>query len=95
MGNQEALRCIYTAYFKSRNNYDDQLARDMDQIKDSVSIGHNLDGDFGRKQCLHDLEIIPDLQKAPDLLKKRGDTDTDVRNLMHSNWLRFLKKASA
>jgi len=67
----------------------------MYQIEDAVSIGYNLDSDFGRKQCLHDLEIIPDLQKVPDLFKKRGYTDTDVRNLMHSNWLRFPKKAWA
>ncbi|KLT65452.1 dipeptidase [Pedobacter sp. BMA] len=60
-----------------------------------VGIGSDLDGAFGREQCPYDLETIADLQKVPDLFKKRGYTDTDVENLMHGNWLRFLRKAWA
>ncbi|GGE41740.1 membrane dipeptidase [Pedobacter psychrotolerans] len=60
-----------------------------------VGIGSDLDGAFGKEQCPYDLETIADLQKVPDLFKKRGYTDTDVENLMHGNWLRFLKKAWA
>jgi len=41
------------------------------------------------------LETIADLQKIPSLLKKRGYTETDVENMMHGNWLRFLRKAWA
>ncbi|WP_406826521.1 dipeptidase [Pedobacter sp. KACC 23697] len=60
-----------------------------------VGIGSDLDGAFGKEQCPYDLETIADLQKVPDLFKKRGYTDADVENLMHGNWLRFLKKAWA
>jgi len=58
-----------------------------------VGIGSDLDGAFGKEQCPYDLETIADLQKVPDLFRKRGYTDTDVENLMHANWLRFLRKA--
>jgi membrane dipeptidase len=33
------------------------------------------------------------LQKLPDLLSKRGYPDADIRNILHGNWLRFLRKA--
>ncbi|QEC74477.1 dipeptidase [Mucilaginibacter ginsenosidivorax] len=58
-----------------------------------VGMGTDLDGAFGREQCPYDLETIADLQKVPDLLKKRGYTDVDIENMMHGNWLRFLRKA--
>jgi membrane dipeptidase len=58
-----------------------------------VGIGSDLDGAFGREQCPYDLETIADLQKVPALLKKRGYTETDVKNMMHGNWLRFLRNA--
>jgi membrane dipeptidase len=60
-----------------------------------VGMGTDLDGAFGREQCPYDLETIADLQKVPDLLKKRGYTDLDIENMMHGNWLRFLRKAWA
>ena len=60
-----------------------------------VGIGSDLDGAFGKEQCPYDLETIADLQKIPALFKRRGYTDTDVENLMHGNWLRFLRKAWA
>jgi membrane dipeptidase len=60
-----------------------------------VGIGSDLDGAFGKEQCPYDLETIADLQKIPALFKKRGYTDADVENLMHGNWLRFLRKAWA
>lgn len=60
-----------------------------------VGMGSDLDGAFGREQCPYDLETIADLQKVPDLLKKRGYTDQDIENMMHGNWLRFLRKAWA
>lgn len=58
-----------------------------------IGMGTDLDGAFGREQCPYDLETIADLQKVPDLLKKRGYTDGDIDNMMHGNWLRFLKNA--
>jgi membrane dipeptidase len=58
-----------------------------------VGMGTDLDGAFGKEQCPYDLETIADLQKVPDLLKKRGYTDVDIDNMMHGNWLRFLRNA--
>jgi membrane dipeptidase len=58
-----------------------------------VGIGSDLDGAFGREQCPYDLETIADLEKVPALLKKRGYTYEDIENMMHGNWLRFLRKA--
>lgn len=60
-----------------------------------VGIGSDLDGAFGKEQCPYDLETIADLQKIPDLFRQKGYTETDVENLMHGNWLRFLRKAWA
>ncbi len=58
-----------------------------------TGIGTDLDGAFGREQCPFDLETISDLQKIPALLKARGYTPADIENMMHGNWLRFLKGA--
>jgi membrane dipeptidase len=60
-----------------------------------VGMGTDLDGAFGREQCPYDLETIADLQKVPALLKQRGYTDDDINNMMHGNWLRFLRNAWA
>jgi membrane dipeptidase len=58
-----------------------------------VGIGSDLDGAFGKEQCPADLETIADLQKIPGLLAKRGYKNSDIENVMHGNWLRFLRKA--
>jgi membrane dipeptidase len=58
-----------------------------------VGIGSDLDGAFGREQCPYDLETIADLQKVPALLTKRGYKEQDIQNMMHGNWLRFLRNA--
>ncbi|HYJ62179.1 MAG TPA: membrane dipeptidase, partial [Parafilimonas sp.] len=58
-----------------------------------VGIGSDLDGAFGKEQCPHDLETIEDLNKIPSLLMKRGYSNKDIENIMHGNWLRFLRKA--
>jgi len=58
-----------------------------------VGIGSDLDGGYGREQCPYDLETIADLQEVPALLSKRGYTTPDIENMMHENWLRFLRKA--
>ena len=60
-----------------------------------VGMGTDLDGAFGREQCPYDLETIADMQKVPDLLAKRGYTKPDIENMMHGNWLRFLRTAWA
>jgi membrane dipeptidase len=58
-----------------------------------VGIGTDLDGAFGKEQCPYDLETIADLQNIPALLTKRGYSRKDTENIMHGNWLRFLRKA--
>lgn len=58
-----------------------------------VGIGSDLDGAFGKEQSPVDIETIADISKIPGLLKKRGYTETDIRNVMHGNWLRFLQNA--
>lgn len=58
-----------------------------------IGIGSDLDGAFGTEQSPYDLETIADLQKIPDLLRKRGYSEEDVKKVMHGNWLNFLKKA--
>ncbi|OQP61317.1 peptidase M19 [Niastella vici] len=57
-----------------------------------VGIGTDLDGAFGKEQTPYDLETIADLQKIPTLLIKRGYTHADIENVMHGNWLRFLRR---
>jgi membrane dipeptidase len=58
-----------------------------------VGIGSDLDGAFGREQCPYDLETIAGLQKLIPLFYKRGYSKQDVENIMHGNWLRFLRNA--
>lgn len=58
-----------------------------------IGIGSDLDGAFGREQCPYDLETISDLQKLPALFAKRGYPQQDIENVMHGNWIRFLKNA--
>jgi membrane dipeptidase len=60
-----------------------------------VGIGSDLDGAFGKEQSPYDLETIADQQKIPALLQKRGYSEMDIENVMHGNWLRFLKNAWA
>lgn len=58
-----------------------------------AGIGSDLDGAFGKEQCPYDLDTIEDLNKIPSMLNNRGYSTKDIENIMHSNWLRFLRKA--
>jgi len=58
-----------------------------------VGIGSDLDGAFGKEQCPYDLETIADLQTIPSLLTKRGYSNDDIENIVHKNWIRFLRNA--
>jgi len=58
-----------------------------------MGIGSDLDGGYGKEQCPYDVETIADLQKIPSLLSTRGYTVENIKNIMHGNWLRFLRKA--
>jgi membrane dipeptidase len=57
-----------------------------------VGIGTDLDGAFGKEQCPYDLDTIADLQNIPAMLSKRGYAQEDIENVMHGNWLRFLRR---
>jgi membrane dipeptidase len=77
----------------------DVLIDNMDHIcqiagnANHIGIGSDLDGAFGKEQSPVDIETIADLQKIPALLEKRGYSKQDINNVMHGNWLRFLKNA--
>jgi membrane dipeptidase len=56
-------------------------------------IGSDLDGGFGREQSPADLDTIADLASLPDLFSRRGYKPIDTENIMHGNFLRFLRQA--
>ena len=58
-----------------------------------AAIGTDLDGGFGREQSPGDLESIADLQRLGGMLRERGYSESDVRDIMHGNWIRFLRAA--
>ncbi|HEV9037883.1 MAG TPA: membrane dipeptidase, partial [Puia sp.] len=58
-----------------------------------VGIGTDLDGAFGTEQCPYDIDTIADLQQLGPLLEKRGYSVADITNIMHGNWLRFIRDA--
>jgi membrane dipeptidase len=60
-----------------------------------VGIGTDLDGGFGREQSPYDLDTIADLRNMSGLLANRGYSPEDIANILHGNWLRFLRKAWA
>lgn len=60
-----------------------------------IGIGSDLDGAFGKEQSPYDIETIADLGNIPALLSKRGYSQPDIENVMHGNWLRFLRNAWA
>lgn len=86
----QAMNCTLE---KLIDNYDHicQLAGNANHI----GIGSDLDGAFGKEQCPTDIETIADLQKISILLSQRGYTKQDIENVMHGNWLRFLREAWA
>ena len=56
-----------------------------------VGIGTDLDGGFGTEQGPHDVDTIADLQKIPEILRKRGYSEKDILGIMHGNFLNFLE----
>ena len=55
-------------------------------------IGSDLDGAFGREQSPADLDTIADLARLPSMLAARGYAQTDIEQIMHGNFIRFLKE---
>jgi len=58
-----------------------------------VAIGSDLDGAFGTEQTPADVDTIADLARLPSLLRARGYSDDDVRQIAHGNVVRFLTAA--
>ncbi len=58
-----------------------------------AAIGTDLDGGFGREQSPYDLDTIADLQRLPQLLRRRGYDDQAIADILHGNWLRFFRQA--
>jgi membrane dipeptidase len=58
-----------------------------------IGIGSDLDGAFGTEQSPSDIDTIADLQKVRGILSSRGYKPEEIENVMHGNWLRFLRKA--
>ena len=56
-------------------------------------IGSDLDGAFGREQTPADLDTIADLVRLPSMLAARGYAQADIDQIMHQNFIRFLKEA--
>jgi membrane dipeptidase len=57
-----------------------------------AGIGSDLDGAFGTEQCPYDLDNISDLQKITVMLSGIGYKESDIKNIMSENWIRFLRK---
>src|SRR5437879_2726865 len=58
-----------------------------------VAIGTDLDGGFGREQSPCDLDTIADLQRLPEMLRRRGYREEDVTAILCGNWIRFFREA--
>jgi len=73
----------------------DQIShiRDLAGHVGNIGIGSDLDGGFGREQTPHDLNTIADLQKIPPLLREKGYMESEIRAIMHGNWLRLFREA--
>jgi len=58
-----------------------------------AAIGTDLDGGFGTEQTPSDLDTIADIQRVPEILRKRGYKEADIEGIMYGNWVRFFKEA--
>jgi membrane dipeptidase len=58
-----------------------------------AAIGTDLDGGFGTEQTPRDLDTIADLQRVPDMLRRRGYPKEAIEGIMYGNWVRFFRTA--
>jgi membrane dipeptidase len=56
-----------------------------------AAIGTDLDGGYGNEQTPRDLDTYIDMQKVPDLLRKRGYAEADIEAICYGNWIRKLE----
>ena len=71
-------------------NHIDHIAQLLGNCHHS-GIGTDLDGGFGQEQSPRDLNTVADLQRFPEILSNRGYSSEDIDNVLHGNWIRFLK----
>jgi membrane dipeptidase len=57
------------------------------------AIGSDLDGGYGTEQTPLDLDSIADLQRLPEILARRGYSESDIAGIMHGNWIRKLSES--
>jgi membrane dipeptidase len=58
-----------------------------------AAVGTDLDGGYGTEQTPCDLDTIADLQRLPDMLRRRGYDSEAVEGVMYKNWVRFFREA--
>jgi membrane dipeptidase len=58
-----------------------------------AAVGTDLDGGFGREQSPMDLDTIADLQRLPDMLRRRGYDAAAIEGILYGNWVRFFREA--
>jgi len=58
-----------------------------------AGIGTDLDGGFGKEQSPHDLDTIADLQRVPEMLRRRGYKADAIEGILHGNWVRLFREA--
>ena len=66
-----------------------QLAGDSKHI----AIGSDLDSGVGTDEFPDDLDTIADLQRFQQRLGDRGYSDEAIADILHENWIEFLRKA--
>lgn len=59
---------------------------------ESVGIGSDMDGGFGRESIPVEVDSVADLPKIGDLLRERGYTETDIAAILRENWLRVMRE---
>jgi membrane dipeptidase len=57
-----------------------------------AGIGSDFDGGFGLQSIPPEMDSIADLQVIATGLKARGYGESDVKNILGGNWLRFLRR---
>jgi membrane dipeptidase len=93
---------LYPNYIRGETKADVKLETMLDHVDRvcqlagdarHVGIGTDLDGGYGREQSPSDLDTIADLQRVPDMLRRRGYKDADIEGIMYGNWVRFFREA--
>lgn len=59
---------------------------------ESIGLGSDMDGGFGKEQCPHEIDTISDLQLLDGILTRRGYASQEIEAILHGNWLRFFRK---